>query len=442
MLSSDRLVAVWPNTYLYPKSLQLLKPSLSKKILVVAESIDVEDSSGSKANVALIKNLKTAGFEVLVYHYTRKEISLGFVPCIAIKENRKSPLFYLSRLQRKLQHTFNWNLAKYLEPRFGFSFTFFNDSKSIARALKKQINFQPDLVLTLSKGASFRPHHALLALPELHNKWLAYIHDPYPFHYYPEPYNWSEPGYQKKIEFFKEVASKCKWAGYPSLLLAEWMEDHFSGLKAKRLVIPHQLTKENELPIALPSWFNPEKFNLLHAGNLMKQRPPFGLIRGFMRFLERNPIAQENSRLVLLGNSSYHRERLKKYEGQERQLYISDGYMKYKQVLEMQMKASANIILESKAASSPFLPGKFPHCISAGKPILLLGPEKSETRRLLGQDYPFWSEIEDVERISTLIENLYNQWLNESHTLQMRRNDLRSYLSEDYLKNEIKKLLQ
>ena len=43
-------------------------PEAIKRILVVVESIDVDDSSGSKANVALIKNLAKAGFELQVYH--------------------------------------------------------------------------------------------------------------------------------------------------------------------------------------------------------------------------------------------------------------------------------------------------------------------------------------------------------------------------------------
>ena len=56
------------------------------KILVIVDSIDIEDSSGSKANMALIYNLVAAGFEVLVYHYTLREIQLQGVNCFAIPE--------------------------------------------------------------------------------------------------------------------------------------------------------------------------------------------------------------------------------------------------------------------------------------------------------------------------------------------------------------------
>jgi glycosyltransferase involved in cell wall biosynthesis len=418
-----------------------LKLSSQKKILVIAESIDVEDSSGSKANVALIINLKSAGFEVLVYHYTRKEITLDSIPCIAIKENRKSLLFYLSRLQRKFQHIFNWNLAKYLEPWFGFSFTFLNDSKSISNSIRSIKEFDPDLVLTLSKGASFRPHHALLVLPELHDKWMAYIHDPYPFHYYPEPYTWSEPGYKQKVDFFRKVSEKCRWAAFPSLLLAEWMQQPFPQFKERATIIPHQIIKEeHENNLELPEYFDPEKFNLLHAGNLMKQRNPVPLIEAFQIFLKNNPDAINDARLLFLGNGSFYIENLKARQKGIKQLYVSEGYVAYDLVVKMQFETSVNIILESVAEVSPFLPGKFPHCIAAKKPILHLGPEKSEVRRLLGIDYRYWAEANTVEKISSIIENLYFSWKANGNNLEQDRDDLNRYLSLAFLKKQINNL--
>jgi len=409
-----------------------------KKILVVAESIDVEDSSGSKANVALIQNLHKAGFEVLVYHYTRKEIQLPNITCIAIKEKSFSYLYFLSRLQRKLQHGFNINLAKYLEPVFGFSFTFFNDTNSIAESLKILKGFNPDLVLTLSKGASFRPHYAMLSLPELHSKWMAYIHDPYPFHYYPDPYKWSEPGYKQKVDFFRQVSEKCRWAAFPSLLLAEWMQQPFPQFKEKVTIIPHQIiNEEHKNNFELPEYFDPEKFNLLHAGNLMKQRDPLPLIEAFQIFLENNPNAINDVRLLFLGNGSFHIDNLKAREKEIKQLYVSEGYVAYDLVMKMQYEASVNIILESVAEVSPFLPGKFPHCLAANKPILHLGPAKSEVRRLLGNEYAFYAEADAVKNIVKILEKLYHNWKINDEGFKLNRLDLEKYLSAVNLKEQI-----
>mgnify|MGYP000673911878 CR=1 FL=1 len=58
------------------------------KILVISESINVEDSSGSKVNVAMINSLKNCGYELLVLHYSHIEIQLPNINCKLIKENK------------------------------------------------------------------------------------------------------------------------------------------------------------------------------------------------------------------------------------------------------------------------------------------------------------------------------------------------------------------
>lgn len=410
------------------------------KILVVVDSINIEDSSGSKANVALIHNLVEAGFEVLVYHYTLKNIQLSGVDCFAIPEIKYSPLYFLSRLQRVTSRKWNINVAPYLEQLFGFSFTFFNDTNSISKALKKS-RFQPDLVLSLSKGASFRPHYAVLKLPELHDKWMAYVHDPYPFHYYPRPYTWVESSYKQKEIFFTKVSEKAKYSAFPSQLLQEWMGSYFPNFLKTGVIVPHQNAKYNfegsGQSNVFPDYFDAEKFNLLHAGNLMKQRSPEGLIEGYILFLLKNREARRDSRLLLLGPASYHSKLLEMYQNNYPEIVIHNGNVAFEEVYRLQKNVSVNIILESKSEISPFLPAKFPHCVEANKTILSLVPYYSETRRLLGKDYPYWSEVDDVNMIADLIEKMYRLWKQNPDNLLLNRRDLVDYLSVDYLKKVI-----
>ena len=106
----------------------------------------------------------------------------------------------------------------------------------------------------------------------------------------------------------------------------------------------------------------------------------------------------------------------------------------------MQQRAAVNIILEAKAESSPFLPGKFPHCVQADKPILLLGPPKSEARRLLGETWPYWAEIDDLDAITKSITTLYFQWEKSPKDFRLKRQDLINYLSIPYLKEVMNKI--
>ncbi|MDD3722645.1 MAG: UDP-glycosyltransferase [Lutibacter sp.] len=413
-----------------------------KKIQVIVDSIDVNDSSGSKANVALILNLREAGFNLKVFHYTQKEIDLPGIECISMLERKQNGLYLLSRLERLFTRWTGINLNPMLEGFFGFSFTYFNDASSIVKALKKETEFKPDLVLTLSKGASFRPHYALLKLPKWHSKWMAYVHDPYPFHYYPRPYNWIQPGYKQKENFFREVSEKAKFSAFPSLLLKEWMGSYFPQFLKTGVVIPHQNAKYKVQNTLFPNYFDVSKFNLLHAGNLMKQRSPEGLIKGFNLFLKQHPEAKIDARLLLLGPASYHAKLLENHQKESPEIYIFNGNVAFDEVYYLQQHVSVNIILESKSEISPFLPGKFPHCVAANKSILALGPYYSETKRLLGNDYLYLAEVDDVEKIAKKIETLYGLWMENKTNLKLERDDLLQYMGSEHLKDVVENLLE
>jgi len=413
---------------------------MTKQILIIVDSININDSSGSKANLTLIKNLAAVGYVVTVLHFTQKDIQLKSVECISIKERKYNILYLLSRTQRIIQRYFKINLAKYLEPIFGFSFTFFNDVNSIKAVLENQDLSKFDLFLTLSKGASFRPHYAVNKLPGLHKKWMAYVHDPFPMSYYPPPYNWNEPGYKQKQLFFESLSKNAKYAAFPSMLLKDWMGTYFSNFLKTGIVIPHQSFEEKSINFEKPNYFDSSKFNVMHAGNLMKQRNPEGLIKGFELFLDNKPEAKKDSQLLLLGNAAYHKEYINKFATSLPQLFIKLNNVPFNEVYWLQKQVSVNVILEANSEISPFLPGKFPHCISADKSILHLGPNHSETKRLLGENYEYWAEIDNVKAISEILEKLYSEWLITTKTMRLNRPDLENYLGKEYLKEQLVKV--
>lgn len=406
---------------------------MSKKILVVVDSINENAGSGAKANLAFIQNLQGAGYTVTVYHYTQLEIQVPAVACINIPEKKGTLLFILSRIQRLLARWTGININPWIEERLGFSFTYLNDVKSILNVLSKIKSESFDLLITLSQAASFRPHHALLELSQWHSKWMAYVHDPYPFECYPPPYNWTEKGAVQKKRFFQRVSEKARYSGFPSLLLQEWIGQFFPKFLQTGKVIPHQLVPTlmtNNQPSPL---LESGKFVLLHAGSLLKQRDPKGLLDGYNLFLQHHPEAAETSQLMLVGAGGYHDAMLKEYATRIPSVKVISQNVPFNQVLSLQSRVSVNIILEAIAPISPFLPGKFPHCVMADKPILSLAPNRSETHRLLGEEYPYWSEQDDVERIAHTLGTLYEQWKRNPEALHLNRPDLITYLGHQQL---------
>ena len=409
------------------------------RILVLAETLDLKGSSAGKANYALIKSLLTAGFEITVYHYSYKEINLSGVEPILIQERKTDLNYWLSSGQRVLQRITKQNFSKSLEQGFGFSFTFFNDVNSMVSALKPLRVADYDIVLTLSKGASYRTHAALLKLPEWHTQWLAYIHDPYPFHWYPKPYDWLQPGSIQKEAFFKKVAQKAKWLGYPSQCLQDWMGTFDASFQTKGVVLPHQASEAGVVEKAFLEFFDLDQFNILHAGNLLKQRNPFPLIQAWNLFLAQRPETKVHAKLLLIGPGAYHEPELSKICSGTETIYRYSGSMDYEQVRLLEQQSAVNIVLEAAAEVSPFLPAKFPNLVQANRPVLHLGPKHSEVRRLLGENYPFVAEADDVNLIAFRLKELYDQWKN--HTVFNLDVKLHNYFSPSYLRATLIELI-
>ena len=403
-----------------------------KKILILIESINPNDSSGVKGRLALINNLIKIGHAVKVLHLDLNYTETTKFKTKAVQRYKSSKFYWLSKLNTFLKK-FGVKINAWVESRFGFSFAHFEDVHRFKKALQQENPEDYDIVLTCSKAASFRPHKAVLQSPKWHNKWYAYIHDPYPMYAYPRPYDWAEPGSLHKRAFFLELYAEAAKLVYPSELLAQWMESYYPNNEYKRLIIPHQITTHlktnNDNTIKLPSFFDENNFNLLHAGSLMKQRPPSVLMKAFNQFLSNNSSAKDNARLIFIGGA---------FEGHKNKMRIlkndniinHDSYIQFNIVFQLQKLASVNIVIEADTWLSPFLPGKIPHLVIANKPILHIGPTMSETMRLLGQDYKLHTPNNEkhIEELANKIETVYHLWQKDK-SLNLNREDLESYLS-------------
>lgn len=412
-----------------------MSSSKTNHILALVESLDVNDSSGTKGRVALLQNMVAAGFKVTALHYTQRAISLESIETVQIQEG-KSLFYFLSRLQRYFYKWFNINIGDVYEKKYGFSFNWKGASHAFAKALKKYNPEDFDMIWTLGKGTQFRAHEAVLKRPEWHSKWYAYVHDPYPQQLYPRPYNFVPLGYKKKRYFFAAVTKKAHKMVFPSLLLKEWMQSYFVAIENKSLIIPHQISAIKAVEAELPPYFDSSKFNILHGGNLLDLRNPLPILSAYKAFLASNPEARSRSQLLFLGKPGAFKEMLDNAKKEIPQLHVSSGYVPFEHVYLMQQQTSINIILEAQGEISPFLPGKFPHCVAANKPIFLVSPYYSESKRLLGDEYPFTFEFKQVLEIETAITQLYKKW-STNNSLCLERPDLEHYMSPIYLKEKL-----
>lgn len=292
-----------------------------------------------------------------------------------------------------------------------------------------------DLIVALGVGAVFAPHFAMSKV-KTQIPWMAYIHDPFPFHHYPDPYRVKKKfSHELQYIYFDRVLRKATWVGFPSLRLKEWMQRYHPSIAEKSIVSPHVEFDKRSVVDEKNEILNLERshFNLLHAGSLLGHRDPSYLIESFRAFIGNDPEKKEKAHLYILGSISDKFASITSRTDPNIHLY--NMRLKYNESLTLLRQADVLVLIETIAEESPFMPGKLADYIASDRPILALTPSSSETARLLGREYPYVAEVNDTEAIEKKIERLWHEW--KSDRLDgLKRPDLQKYISAEHL-NEI-----
>ena len=411
---------------------------LNKKILILIESINPDDSSGVKGRLALINNLMKIGHHIKVIHLDESYTNDESFETKVVRRFPTSTYFWLSKLNT-FAKKFGIKLNKWVEPQFGFSFSHYEDVARFKEALTRENTEHYDIVFTLSKAASFRPHKAVLESQKWHNKWYAYIHDPYPFHCYPRPYDWIAPGDRQKMRFMQNVFDRAVHIVFPSHLLSEWMYSYYPADKQKNKIIPHQI--DNQLlpsSESLPKDFDISKINILHAGSLLQHRNPIALLRAFTNCLKEQNIPQNIVLWFVGGGLSHFKNEFDIVNKDYSENVKTLNRIEFKVAYTMQSFADINIILESKSYISPFLPGKLPHLIKANRPIIHIGPKLSETYRLMNKELNFINTKSDnLNGLKDSIIVSVNNLEDIDFSQKLFSLEIRHYFSESFLIKKI-----
>jgi hypothetical protein len=267
------------------------------------------------------------------------------------------------------------------------------------------------------------------------------MHDPFPFHHYPRPYNFVRHNYKAQEDLMKGIALRAAIASFPSSELAKWMSSYYKFQHV--LVIPHQIDQnpindnlgiiENEYL----TFITPNIFNVVHVGTLLSERYITSLLNAFQEFAS----VYKDVSLSFIGPiADNHLPALDYARSQTTgRINYLNKRIPFEQARLLHKEVSVNLIIEANSEISPFLPGKFPHCVQANRPILSLSPYYSEMKNLMGKDYKYLRQADDDEGIKSALQELYNHWkLNTSEVIIEEYDKFSYYLSLSYLKNSLK----
>lgn len=396
-----------------------------KEILVVCEDLRVNNTSAGIGRSKLIYALHAAGFKVKVITQNNFDYAITWLPESVSCRKFDIPFKKNSLLKRIPK-------VKAIPTYFtGFSQNFRQIVDLYKVEIKKELlTNKYDLIYAFGSGGVFAPHFALAEL-DLQIPFYVNIHDPYPVHLYPEPYKkkktWINSLLEKK---FINILFKAKGISFPSQLLMEDMAKTFSVIKDKGFVVPHIGTKVNHLPEELKEIdfiLDFSKINILHAGTLLGPRNPKFLLQAIVELNLEVPEFLDKVCFTLIGNVNKELTDVVDTSTISNVRFV-DERISYKKSLWLTNQATASLVIEAISDFSPFLPGKVADIAYAEKPIIALSPKKSEVRRLLGNDYPYQSELNDVQTIKMILLKFFEDHKSDNvHTFRM--NKLKNYVS-------------
>lgn len=302
---------------------------------------------------------------------------------------------------------------------------------------------QYDLIITLGSGSEFLPHHAMLGVKTA-TLWLANFHDPFPMSVYPEPYRKKRDIIQKKQELnTKRIIKRANFVSFPSILLKDLMQKHYGFPDTKSIILPHVGIHIENLPDSRNDTkvsLEEGKFNLLHAGTLLGPRKVDNLLQAFSRFIQSDKNKQEKSVLTILGKVAKENFSSLETKLPNDNLRIITDRVSYKRSIELNKQADVSVIVEANTEFSPFMPGKLADLLFLEKPILLLSPKKSEVLRILGNQYEYYSESANEDRILKTLDKLWDSWIKNDLVLSNKK-ELKEYISGENLVRKIKKVV-
>ena len=371
-----------------------------KNILVVVESMRINGTSSGIVSATFIQLLHQAGYSVKVITPNDFDYPVTWLPKDVICRKFDFPVSKKNFLESipKLRA-----LPAYLT---GFSMSI----RKLIEHYKKEIQLELDannfdLIYALGTGSSFAPHFALAEM-KLNIPYFLNIHDPFPMHIYPEPYRKKKNLINSKLEDkFNKTLNKATAISFPSKLLMEDMATTFQVISKKGFVVPHIGVELSNLPnenkdssVAL----TPSKINIVHAGTLLGPRNPKFLLQAIVELNKENPKEKEQEAFHFFGKVNQALENVVN-DAIIYNVHFHANRFSYKKSLEIIAQAQGLLVIEAISSFSPFLPGKIADIVYAEKPIISLSPKISEVRRILGNAYPYQTELDDVVKIKNVL---------------------------------------
>jgi hypothetical protein len=150
-------------------------------------------------------------------------------------------------------------------------------------------------------------------------------------------------------------------------------------------------------------------FTILHTGSISADRNPDLLWRTLAELVEENTTIKSCLKIQLIGDVSP--EVINSIKGYNLLSHVDNlGYLEHSEVATAQALANVLLLLQANTESAQYIiPAKIFEYFSSGRPILAIGPNKSDAKHLIAQtNTGFYVNYSEYIKLKEYVLELYN----------------------------------
>ncbi len=215
----------------------------------------------------------------------------------------------------------------------------------------------------------------LILKQHLNISWIADFRDP-----------WTSIGYHKELRLTKRSQEKHKTLEQLVLTSADKIvvtsnttKNEFAQITQKPILV---ITNGYDTKYQGDT-VTDHDFTISHIGSLLSERNPEILWKVLSGIVKENPNFRERLRLQLVGVVSQEVMKSIQNHGLEDHVHVL-GYLSHSEALKYQQKSQILLLVEVNSEETKgIIPGKLFEYMAAKRPILALGPENWEVKRII-----------------------------------------------------------
>jgi glycosyltransferase involved in cell wall biosynthesis len=265
----------------------------------------------------------------------------------------------------------------------------------------------------ISSGPPHSMHLIAKALKQKHPhiKWVADFRDPWTNIDFYADLKLSSFADKKHKRLEKEVLKESDAVISVGQLMSEELVHINGGQKEKFHVITNGYDEED---LSKNKIEKDKKFSIAHIGTLVRTRNPKGLWKVLSELVKENEAFKDALEIKLVGKLDIAvKESIEEFGLSS---YVNKiDYLPHDKVIEEQQRSRVNLLLVNQTPNAKsILTGKFFEYLSAGAPILAIGPPDGDLALILNQTKA--GKISDFKDTHSLKENVYELFMDQNLT--------------------------